>query len=197
MNALEPSRTLANAFDKLRGTLKFKPKETMNPSHALQAHQASIDTLADTIAHLEAEKQSFVVRRQAADEQVRKLTDMAADGKLKDATRLSEALRVQRELTAPNGLAARLQAAQQERADLEQRGHKLRREAAQTAYSNAVLAYAKAAGVAGLPGLADEIRKLAPDAGAVMFRCPRCNSDGMHGTSAAIGGAVVDIPRHA
>jgi hypothetical protein len=90
-----------------------------------------------------------------------------------------------------------LQAAQQERADLEQRGHKLRREAAREAYSNAVVAYAKAVGVAGLPGLADEIRKLAPDAGASMSRCPKCGHDGMHGTAISIGGALVDIPRHA
>jgi hypothetical protein len=189
--------TAMNPLDKLRVALKPKPKEIMHTSHALESHQGRIDTIADIVTNLTAEQQSIAVRRQTADELVRKLSNMAATGKLKDATRLTEALRVQRELTAPNGLAERLQAAQQERADLEQRGHKLRREAAQTAYSNAVVAYAKAVGVAGLPAMADEIRKLAPDAGASMSRCSKCGHDGMHTSSVAIGGAVVEVLRRA
>jgi hypothetical protein len=167
----------------------------MRTSPALQDHQTRIDALTDTIARLTAEQQSIAVRRQAADELVHKLTDMAAAGKLSDATRLTEALRAQRELAAPNDLAERLQAAQQARTDLEQRGHKLRLEAAQTAYSDAVVSYAKAAGMAGLPDLADEIRKRAPAAGVALPRCAKCGHDGMHGSSVAIGGAVVDIPR--
>ncbi len=183
-----------NPLVKFRAALAHKPKDTMNASPDLQEHQARLDAATDAIAQLTAEQRAIAVRRQAADELARKLTDAAAAGKLKDATRLTEALRVQRELAAPDGIAERLQAAQQTRADLEQQGHRLKREAAAAAYSQAVMDYAQAAGRAGLPALAARVRELAPGAGVALTRCAMCSHDGMHGASVSIGGALVDLP---
>ena len=181
-----------NPLVKFRAALAHKPKATMS---TLQDHQARLDAATDAIAQITAEQQAALVRRQAADELARKLTDLAAAGKLKDATRLTDALRAQRELSAPDGIAERLQAAQQARADLEQQGHRLKREAAQAAYSQAVVDYATAAGKAGLPALAARVRELAPGAGVALTRCAMCGHDGMHGASVSIGGALVDLQR--
>lgn len=166
-----------NPLVKFRAALAHKPKATMS---TLQDHQAQLDALADTIAQLESEQRAIAVRRQSADELARKLTDLAASGKLKDPARLADALRIQRELAAPDGIAERLQAAQQARAALEQQGYRLKREAAQNAYSQAVMDYAEAAGHAGLPALAARVRELAPGAGVALTRCAMCGHDGAH-----------------
>lgn len=62
-------------------------------------------------------------------------------------------------------------------------------------YRLAVLAYAEAAGRAGLPELAVKVRELAPGAGVAMTRCLKCGHDGIHGRAVTIGGAAVELPR--
>lgn len=176
----------------------LQPTEAVSgsaPSDALAQTERRIEQLQDDIQRLQAEQQAEQVRRQSADALVAKLTDQAAAGKLKDPTRLTEALRQQREVAKDSGLAARLRAIQQEKTGLVEQTYALKRAAAHEVYRLAVLAYAEAAGRAGLPELAVKVRELAPGAGAVMHRCAMCGHDGMHGHAVTIGGAVVDLPR--
>ncbi len=175
----------------------FRNKPKAAPMNdALTTHDARAEAMRDTIAQIQAEQQGHILKRQGADALVAKLTEQAAAGKLKDASRLTEALRQQRDATQDTNTATRLQTAQTALQELEQQRNAMARQAAQDAYTDAVMAYAEAVSRAGLPELATKVRDLAPGAGMMLPRCLKCGHDGMHTLgSVAIGGAVIDLPR--
>ncbi len=155
--------------------------------------ESSAVRLDDEILRLQTHQQARHVQREQAAAQVTKLTEQAATGSLRDPSRLTEALQHHREVSNDDGTANRLQQMMHDRAALDSQVHELRRQAAQNAYSQAVMAYAAAC--AGLPELADKVRELAPAAGVMMRQCTACSHDGMHRRTMAIGGAVIDVPK--
>lgn len=185
-----------NIIDKITGLTRTTRQPSQDASsEAMEQAERRIEQLQDDIQRLQAEHQAEQVRRQAADTLVANLTSQAATGKLKDPSRLTEALRQQRDVAKDSGISARLQALQRDKVGLEEQSHALKRAASHEAYRLAVLAYAEAAGRAGLPELAVKVRELAPAAGATMHRCAMCGHDGMHGNAVTIGGAVIDLPK--
>ena len=148
--------------------------------------------LADELAQAEADAQATVLRRQAAYASAAKLTEQAAVGTLDDPARLVNALQLQRELAAQTPATDRLAALRVEQAQLQEQVHVDRRKAAEGAYAEAVVAYARAC--TPLLALAQRVRDLAPAAGVLLNDF---NSPHLLWRTVTIGGAVVDIPAEA
>jgi chromosome segregation ATPase len=156
----------------------------------VQEVERRIAVLNDEITQLEAKIEGLALRRQAADNAVRDLSEEAAAGTLQDPARLAKALQHQREVAADTGEQAALDRLRDERGNLSERILTLRREAAKEAYSRAVEDYAKAC--APLVGLAQRVREAAVDAGVLVTEA---NSKHLVGTWVQIGGAVINLPK--
>uniref|UniRef100_E6PQ88 Uncharacterized protein n=1 Tax=mine drainage metagenome TaxID=410659 RepID=E6PQ88_9ZZZZ len=180
-----------NVIDRITklGLAALQPNSARGPaSVTLSEAERRIEHLQDDIQRLQAEQQAEQVRRQSADVLVAKLTDQAATGKLKDPTRLTEALRQQREMAPGDDLATKLQAAQAEKLALETHIHEQQRQAAKEAYLAAVARYAQAC--APLRKMGQTVQELAPAAGVMLTSS---NSQGLIGAQIQIGGALIDV----
>lgn len=179
-------------IDRISGVGRTTLPEPKAAAVALDTAEQRLVQITDEIPQAEADVQAAQLRRQTADATVIRLTEQAAAGTLDDPTRLTAALRRQRELAGESQAVAinRLNALRAERERLQQEIHTRRSNAAAEAYSDACQAYARAC--TRLPTLELRIRETAEAAGVLLLdedAGPRIVGRAVH-----IGGAVIDIP---
>lgn len=154
------------------------------------AIRARLEELPNLMADAQAEVEAVALRQRHAADTVRRFTEQAAAGKLKDSAKLADALFKQGQLSADSDESHQQRLAQlraEENALLEGL-QRAQREAIQKDFQDALHAYCHAARV--LPALSRRVREAATAAAILITKA---NSPDLIDDSVYINGALIDL----